>query len=279
MICKNCGTENSDDATFCNKCGTQLSNCEIVDNSDSISSETVTYDAVTAKIKITEKTEKLISRCLFYGIIAGAVGAIAFLIVVLVGAIAYGEVYLFDGYTITKVITIISIILMMIGLCSAIAKTILSLVFKIGTFPTAIIKKILLIVLAVVCLGFSIWGFVDCSNTNNDSDYSSSSGSSSSSGTVSVYLGLKLSVTSIKPSGSYSYVYCSVTNVSSLYGNATMYRYVKVKAVFKDKYGSIIDTDWTYAVDSAWLNSGETKTFYYMVRNTSVASATLSIMS
>ena len=59
---------------------------------------------------------------------------------------------------------------------------------------------------------------------------------------------------------------------------ATRYRYVKVKAVFKNYSGSIVDTDWTYAVDSTWLEPGESKTFYYMVQNTNIKSATLSFV-
>ena len=59
---------------------------------------------------------------------------------------------------------------------------------------------------------------------------------------------------------------------------ATRYRYVKVKALFKNYSGSIVDTDWTYAVDSTWLEPGESKTFYYMVKNTKIKSATLSFV-
>lgn len=283
MFCKFCGAQLEDNATFCSACGAKLKASEENGVEESIS-EFTSADSGISEIthlpkKISEKKEKIIDRCLLGGMIAGSVGILGFLLIVIIGAALYGRVYLFDGYTYTVILSIISILLMMIGVCSAVAKTILSLVFKIGKFPTAIVKRILLIGLAVLCLSFSIWGFVDCGKSN--SGYSSSSGGSSSNSdsTVSVYLGLSLKVTSIKTSSSYSYVYCSVTNVSSLYGNATMYRYVKVKAVFKDKYGSVLDTDWAYAVDSAWLNPGETKTFYYMVRNTSVASATLSIMS
>lgn len=61
---------------------------------------------------------------------------------------------------------------MMIGLCSIIAKCILYFIFKIGNFPTTIIKKVFMIVLAVACLGCSIWGFVDCSNGGSTSYWS-----------------------------------------------------------------------------------------------------------
>ena len=126
---------------------------------------------------------------------------------------------------------------------------------------------------------FLYGGGVDCNKNNKPTPATSTGGSSTETDyTVSKYLGLELNVTNIKKSGSYSYVYCTIENVSSLYGIPTMYRYIKVKAIFKDIRGNIIDTDWTYAIDSVWLNSGETKTFYFMVNNTNVYSASLSIL-
>lgn len=111
---------------------------------------------------------------------------------------------------------------------------------------------------------------------NTGGSYNSGSSNTGTSSGLSKSLGLSLSVTSTKKSGNYTYVYCSVKNVSSNYSSPTRYRYVKVKALFKDYSGQVVDTDWTYAVDSVWLEPGETKTFYYMVKNTSVSSATLS---
>lgn len=279
MFCKFCGNEI--DSSFCPNCGAKQTENKaedeiILENDTNENSETSKRTKV-----LPEKNIKILQKCCFFGVIAGITGLAIFLGIVLVGLIAYKKVYLFDGYNFTKVLSVISIIFMMIGLCSAIIKCILHFIFKIGTFPNTIVKRIMLAFLAVACLGCSIWGFADCSNSsNNDSGYGASGGSSSGNynTTVSEYLGLSFSVTSIKTSGSYTYVYCSVKNVSSSYGNPTKYRYIKVKAVFKDRSGSILDTDWTYAIDSAWLEPGETKTFYYMVRNTSVKSATLYIM-
>ena len=45
-------------------------------------------------------------------------------------------------------------------------------------------------------------------------------------------------------------------------------KFVKVKAVCKNYAGSIVDTDWTYAVDSNWLEPGESKKFEMMVKDT-----------
>ena len=283
MFCKFCGEKIEDNAIFCSKCGAKLTSEE---KTNVVSSEIIdTTNSLNENEKpIKKKSDKIlniIQKVVFGCLIAGIVGITLFLGIVLVGLFAYGRVYLFDGYDFTKVLSIISIVLMLIGVCGIITKAILYFIFKVETFPRSIIKRILVIVLAVACLGFSIWGFVDCSNSSNyDSGYNSSSGGSIGDydNTVSEYLGLSLSVTKIETSGNYTYVYCSVKNVSHLYGNATMYRYIKVKAVFKDRYGSTLDTDWTYAIDSTWLNSGETKTFYYMVRNTLVKSAELFII-
>jgi len=278
MFCKFCGENIEDNSVFCSKCGAKL-------NAEDETEKIIEKDVDSSEISIEKKPSRFLSimqKIIFGCIITGIVGATSFLVTILVGLIGYGEVYLFDGYYFTKVLTIINIVLMLIGASAVIVKCVLNLAFKIGNFPKTIIKRILVISLAVICVGFSVWGFIDCSNTAYDyydDDYSS--GGSYSGGyetTVSKYIGLSLSVTEIETSGSYVYVYCSIKNVSRSYGTATKYRYVKVKATFKDRYGSVLDTDWTYAVDSSWLNPGETKTFYYMVRNTSVKSATLSII-
>ncbi len=292
--CTKCGTEF--EGNFCPECGEKWyrendypacgTSVESEEKPGGDASETIVtpeenFEETAPKRKtLSEKTVKLLDKILLALYITGTVGIVLFLGIVIIGAAAYGKVYLFDGYTFTVVLSIISIIFMMIGLLSVIAKVILCFSLKIGTFPTTWVKRILLLLLAICCLSFSIWGFVDCGIVNSEKDdYGSGSGSSYNDYTVSPSLGLSLKVTSIKQSGNYSYVYCSITNISSLYGTATMYRYVKVKAVFYDRYNTMLDTDWTYAIDSAWLSSGEVKTFYFMVRNTSVYSAKLSIIS
>ena len=285
MFCKFCGEKIEGNVIFCPKCGAKLN---IEEQTDNILNQVVDIDdnsfsekEKTVK-KISDKLLNIVQKVIFGCLITGIIGVAIFLGIVLVGLIVYNRVYLFDGYDFTKVLSIISIVLMLIGVCGIIAKCILYFIFKIGQFPKTIVKRVLLVSLTVACLGFSTWGFVDCSNNlKHNSGYNPSSGGSNSgngNSTVSKYIGLSLNVTQIKKSGSYTYVYCSIKNISDLYGNATMYRYVQVKAVFKDRKGSILDTDWTYAIDSAWLNSGETKTFYYMVQNTNVQSADLYIM-
>lgn len=186
MFCKFCGNEIVDNAIFCSKCGAKLT---IEEKTDIVSSEII--DATNSlngnEKPIKKKADKIlniIQKVVFGCLIAGIVGITLFLGIVLVGLFVYGRVYLFDGYVFTKVLSIMSIVLMMIGLCSVISKSVLFFIFKIGTFPTTIIKRILMIVLAVACLGCSIWGFADCSNNsyNYDSSYDSDySGGGSSS--------------------------------------------------------------------------------------------------
>lgn len=272
MFCNNCGENNRDDAIFCSKCGARLNEVHIDAKQEADRNKTG-----KTKNKSALKFLNVLSKICFWGGIAGLLGATMFFVIALVGLIAYGEVFLYGGYSYTKVLTTISIVLMMVGICSITTKAILNLVFKIGKFPTTLVRRILVGVIVVVCLAFSIWGFTDCGKHTSSYNPGTSTGGNYDN-TVDASIGLSLSVTSISTSGSYTYVYCSIKNVSHLYGNATMYRNVKVKGVFKDRYRSVVDTDWTYAVDSVWLNSGETKTFKFMIKNTSIKSATLSIM-
>lgn len=282
MFCKFCGEKNEDSATICSRCGNKL------DKEESVIKGEETKDVAFEKNKdtfnenstkrISDKSLDIIVKAIWGCLIAGIAGLVIFFGIVVIGLIGYGKVYLFNGYTFTKVITIISMVLMLIGVIGIAAKCVLYFVFKVGKFPETAIKRILLVVLAVACLGCSIWGFVSCGKNRKSNSNMGTGSSGNYNQTVSEYLGLELNVTSIKKSGSYTYVYCSVKNISAEYGVATMYRYIKVKAVFYDYRGNIIDTDWTYAIDSSWLYSGETKQFYYMVRDTSVKSATLSII-
>jgi hypothetical protein len=109
------------------------------------------------------------------------------------------------------------------------------------------------------------------------SSYSGSSYSSSDEMSHSTYCMLYMSITDVqvKHERNYTYVSGKVTN------NGTYsIKYVKVKAACKDYSGNVIDTDWTYAVDSAWLEPGESKTFEMMIRDEygSIKTATVTFM-
>lgn len=56
------------------------------------------------------------------------------------------------------------------------------------------------------------------------------------------------------------------------------YDFVKVRGAFKNSSGSVVDTDWTYAVGSEGLRPGESTTFtMYVDKNTGITKCTVSI--
>lgn len=178
MFCKFCGEKIEDNAIFCNNCGAKLTSEEKTNVLSSEIIDTTTNGLNENEKPIKKKSDKIlniIQKVVFGCLIAGIAGITLFLGIVLVGLFVYGRVYLFDGYDFTKVLSIISIVLMLIGVCGIITKVVLHFIFKIESFPRSTLKRILVIVLAVACLGCSIWGFADCSNNsyNYDSSYDS----------------------------------------------------------------------------------------------------------
>ena len=286
MFCKNCGIQLSNDNKFCSNCGCKIEETASPENTEKIEIDNNQVE-VEREINNPSSTNRLkevynkISDKLFLGsFVSAAFGTILFVGIILVSLIGWGKVYLYGGYDFTSVLTTISLIFMLLGFVVLSIISIINLKLKSIKKLTKKVFISLTIVLLVLCVVFSTWGFIDYAN---EQDSGSSYGDGSYSGSYNDYyssgidksIGLSLKVDSIKTSGSYTYVYCTVTNVSSKYV-ATRYRYVKVKAQFKNYSGSIVDTDWTYAVDSTWLEPGESKTFYYMVKNTNIKSATLS---
>lgn len=159
MFCKFCGEKISENTLLCPYCGKMQTASENEPNVNAAESSVET----NVKKVISDKNKAILEKCCFGSIIGGIVGLCIFLVIVLVGLIVYGKVYLFDGYDFTAVLSVISIVLMMVGLCGVIAKFVLYFVFKIGNLPTNMKKR----VLVVACLSFSIWGFADCSNSNS----------------------------------------------------------------------------------------------------------------
>lgn len=288
MFCKNCGTQLSDYSKFCSNCGYKAEETSSNESIESIEIDNSHNDAESEIInpqptnRFKETYRKIADKLFLGGFVSAAFGTILFVGIVLVSLIGWGEVYLYGGYDFTSVLTTISLIFMLLGFVVLSIVSIINLKLKSIKKLTKKVFISLTIVLLVFCVAFSTWGFIDYAN---EQDSGSSYGNGSYNGGYNNYyssgidksIGLSLKVDSIKTSGSYTYVYCTVTNVSSKYV-ATRYRYVKVKAQFKNYSGSIVDTDWTYAVDSTWLEPGESKTFYYMVQNTNIKSATLSFV-
>ena len=73
-----------------------------------------------------------------------------------------------------------------------------------------------------------------------------------------------------------SYTVCTATITNN--GRKT-YTFIEVKGKFKDSSGTILDTDWTYAVGSEGLEPGESATFRLSVsKNTNITKCELEIL-
>lgn len=105
-------------------------------------------------------------------------------------------------------------------------------------------------------------GYLSSSNSQNQT-YSYESG----------YTALDFS--NLQVSSNSSYTICTGTLTNN--GNKT-YKFVKVKGAFKNTSGTVIDTDWTYAVGSEGLAPGESTTFRMSVdKNYQISSCSVSI--
>ena len=120
-------------------------------------------------------------------------------------------------------------------------------------------------VVAVILTIFMIMTLFACGGASPSSKKSNSSSATSTyemdhATYCAVYM--KVSDVNVTHSGSYAYVKGTITNNGSY-----QIKFVKVKASCLDSSGNVIDTDWTYAVDSSWLDPGESNTFEMMVKD------------
>lgn len=290
MYCKNCGHLLNSGANFCDKCGYKVDETTKADSTD-FEEETLTLNSES--VAVQEKTHK---KPVFFKIsqIVGLFGLTVFLCIVLVGLIGYGRVYFFDGYIFTAVISWICFGIMALGFLLILTSLLIQLIAR-NSFvklKNVIVSAVALVLCGVLSVMLVIF-YIEEKNdkdykrkNNNNYSYNYNSGNngydnSDEDDLVSVYLGCSIRVNSIKKSssGNYTYVKCTITNVSNNYGTPTRYRYVKVKGVFKNSSGDIVDTDWTYAIDSVWLEPGESKQFEFMVANSTVKSAVVTIVT
>ena len=85
-----------------------------------------------------------------------------------------------------------------------------------------------------------------------------------------------LAFSDINVSKNSSYTVCTATITNN--GKKT-YTFIEIKGKFKDSSGTILDTDWTYAVGSEGLAPGESATFRLSVsKNTNIITCELEIL-
>ncbi len=85
-----------------------------------------------------------------------------------------------------------------------------------------------------------------------------------------------LAFSDINVSKNSSYTVCTATITNN--GKKT-YTFIEVKGKFKDSSGTILDTDWTYAVGADGLEPGESTTFRLSVsKNTNITKCELEIL-
>jgi hypothetical protein len=85
---------------------------------------------------------------------------------------------------------------------------------------------------------------------------------------------LKILNVSVTSNSSYTICTGTVTN-----NGEKSYDFVEVKGSFKDSSGTVLDTDWTYAVGSEGLDPGESTTFRLSVqKNSKITDCSVSFM-
>lgn len=118
------------------------------------------------------------------------------------------------------------------------------------------INRIVFIVILSVCLIVTLLTIIIKPKEIYDSDFGNHSNIYKDNLLDTTYL--KLS--NVNLSNSSSYNYCSgLISISN--SSPYKYHYIKVKASFLNKNGTVIDTDWTYAIGSEWLEPGESSKF------------------
>ena len=145
---------------------------------------------------------------------------------------------------------------------------------KLGKKKIIIISSIIALVVIAVVVVICIINSRHNEHYSSYSDYSSySSPSYQMDHDTYCLLFMKISNVNVTHSSSYAYINGTITNTGTY-----QIKFVKVRAACKDYSGNVIDTDWTYAVDSSWLNPGESKTFQMMVPDSGQKIASASVI-
>ena len=269
MFCTNCGKKIRDTAAFCPFCGNKTDN-----SSAEQDKRAVPISAAVATV--SEPVKKNIALRL--GQILSIIGVGVFCTIACVGVIAYGHVYFYNGYNLTKILCTVCIGLMIIGAFAIVCGILLSRKKEFAdSTKRGNVLSVVLVGLALICSTVLIVNGINNSKSKSKSSGSSSSYSSSYKMDHSTYCLLYMKVSNVKVThkGNYTYVSGMITN-----NGTSQIKYVKVKASCKNAKGAVIDTDWTYAVDSTWLSPGESKNFEMMIKDESnkIKTATVSVV-
>jgi len=267
-FCAYCDEQQSRLPTFCAKCHVQLQAGAYFCACCGEKQHTLSQDESPYQKKeiTTIRTKNLLLSIIFLAISAG--GAV---FIFLLSWLLYGRIYFFQGsYAITKIGWIIvyslgtsGMTLFLIGLKDR---------KRIGNFKHKLIAIIILLALIPTILTSAI-----LVNYCDDNAWNTSK-STSFDDYVNKYrylVDLKVSDIILSSNSVFTKATGTITNIGSEYS----YRFVKVYATFKNANGTVIDTDWTYAVDSAWLRPGESKKFEVSVtKDSSIRSCAVIIM-
>lgn len=119
-----------------------------------------------------------------------------------------------------------------------------------------------LITLCVLIILISIVSMIIKPYTYNEDGRASNDSTTNNSNVLNTSY---LSISDVSVTSNSSYTVCSGTISVKSY-SPYKYHYIKVKGAFKNSYGTTIDTDWTYAIGSEWLEPGESSKFRLSVK-------------
>ena len=134
--------------------------------------------------------------------------------------------------------------------------------------------KILILVICFIIISCFIVSLIPVDEYYNSELLSSTDTSSSTMTNINNYITLN----DITVYSNSSYTYCT-GNIKLSPLSPTGCSYIKVKGSFKNSYGTVIDTDWTYAVGSEGLEPGESKKFSLSVeKDSSIKDCSVTIL-
>lgn len=135
-----------------------------------------------------------------------------------------------------------------------------------------------LIIICNIIIIITILTIILKPNTYNESGIDNSSPSSSSYNNTDKLNTNYLTISNVSVTSNSSYNICTGT-ISVKSTSPYRYHYIKVKGAFKTSSGSTVDTDWTYAIGSEWLEPGESSKFRLSVdKDYSISKCTVTIM-